>query len=271
LPFNSSNLGNLTVPTCLLLLEKPVCGVSYLCAFLAIGLLPYLKSNIKRIYVDTSSISFLVSIAIQLSNRFTNKIPFIESFESYSVFNKPFSFHDDEDSLVVISATTSGGLAEKLTREHTFNPSNIVTLFYSNVKEGQQAIFNILDVVGKITSVKPADCRLCQNSSKLIKIEGEQFVPETPKHELLVIRKVDFNDDRQKFFKAFAAKGFLKFNTAPHDDWEPEHFFIDIKTLLNSDEKTFKRTLTKKVNKHFSKDICKVIQTTKVAILSLCK
>jgi hypothetical protein len=228
-------------------------------AFLAIGLLPYLKSNIKRIYVDTSSISFLVSIAVQLSKRFGEKFPVIESFESYSVFNKPYSFLEDDDSLVVISATTSGGLAHKLTQEHTFKPSNIITLFYSRIKERQEAIFDISEAVGKITSVDPSGCKLCEDGSKLIKIEGEQFIPEIPKHELLVIKKTDFNEDRQKFFKAFATKNLLKFNTAPCDNWDREHFFVDVKTLLESESDAFRKPLVKKVNKHFSKDISKVI------------
>ncbi|MEH6480897.1 MULTISPECIES: hypothetical protein [Pseudoalteromonas] len=228
-------------------------------AFLAIGLLPYLKSNIKRIYVDTSSISFLVSIAIQLSKSFAEKLPVIESFESYSVFNKPYSFLEDDDSLVVISATTSGGLAHKLTQKHTFKPSNIITLFYSRIKESQEAIFDISKVVGKITSVKPSNCDLCEDGSKLIKIEGEQFIPETPKHELLVIKKTDFNEDRQKFFKAFATKNLLKFNTAPCDNWDREHFFVDVKKLLELEPDAFRNSLIKKVNKHFSKDISKVI------------
>ena len=232
-------------------------------AFLAIGLLPYLKSNIKRIYVDSSSISFLVSIAIQLSKRFGEKFPVIESFESYSVFNKPYSFHEDDDSLVVISATTSGGLAHKLTQEHTFKPSNIITLFYSRIKERQEAIFDISGAVGKITSVAPSSCKLCEDGSKLIKIEGEQFIPETPKHELLVIKKTDFNEGRQKFFKAFATKNLLKFNTAPCDNWDREHFFVDVKKLLelepDAELDAFRNYLVKKVNKHFSKDISKVI------------
>lgn len=228
-------------------------------AFLAIGLLPYLKSNIKRIYVDTSSISFLVSIAIQLSKKFSEKAPIIESFESYSVFNKPYNFHEDDDSLVIISATTSGGLAKKLTEKHTFKSSNIVTLFYSNIEKGQEAIYDISAAIGAILSIKSDNCRLCNDGSKLIKIEGEQFIPETPKHELLVIKKTDFNEERRKFFKSFATKNFLKFNTSPCDNWEREHFFVDVKALLKSENKAFLNPLTKKVNKHFSKDIKKVI------------
>ncbi|WP_324037761.1 hypothetical protein [Aeromonas caviae] len=228
-------------------------------AFLAIGLLPFLKKNIKRVYVDTSSISFLVSIAIQLSKRFDEQLPVIESFESYSIFNKPYEFQEDGDSLVIISATTSGGLAQKLTQKHTFDPSNVITLFYSQVKSGQYAIYNISESVGKITSVKSNSCELCRDGSKLIKIEGEQFIPETPKHELLVIKKTDFKENRQKFFKEFATQGILKFNTSPSENWEREHFFIDVKKLLELHVDDFKKVLLKTVNKHFSRDIKTII------------
>lgn len=227
--------------------------------FLAIGLLPYLTSNIKRVYVDSSSISFLVSIALQLSRNFNDSLPIIESFESYSVFNKPYSFHQGDDSLVVISATTSGGLASTLTQKHTFKDSNIVTLFFSNIKQGQNSLYDISKVTGGITSVKPSECKLCSDGSKLIKIEGEQFIPETPKHELLVIRKVDFNESRQNFFKAFATRNLLKFDIAPCENFENEHFYVDVDSLLKLDEGVFNKALIKKVNKHFSKDIKKII------------
>ncbi|WP_344963045.1 hypothetical protein [Oceanisphaera sediminis] len=99
-------------------------------AFLAICLLPHLTDNIKRIYVDTSSISFLISIAVQLSKKFQHQQPIIESFESYSVFKEPFGFVTSPDSLVIISATTSGGLVKSLIRDTAFSPENILTLFF---------------------------------------------------------------------------------------------------------------------------------------------
>jgi hypothetical protein len=228
-------------------------------AFLAIGLLPFLKGNIKRIYVDTSSISFLVSIAIQLSKHFGTQPPIIESFESYSIFNKPYEFQEDENSLVIISATTSGGLARRLTQKHTLEPSNIITLFYSRIEENQRAIYNISKAVGKITSVKSNACEFCRDGAKLIKIEGEQFIPETPKHELLVIKKTDFKDARQVFFKEFATKGVLTFNAASSEEWEREHFFVDVKKLLALHCESFITPLKRKINKHFSRDIKTII------------
>ncbi|WP_345853129.1 hypothetical protein [Shewanella algae] len=229
-------------------------------AFLAISLLPYLTDNIKRIYVDTSSISFLVSITVQLSKKFQHQQPIIESFESYSVFKEPYGFVTSPDSLVIISATTSGSLAKNLIHDTAFSADNILTLFFSNIPDEQHGLFDISSVVEPgITSVPEEHCKFCQYGSKVIRIEGEQFLPETPKHELLVIKKSDFDSDRQSFFKEFAVKGILKFDTSPSDDWEKEHFYIDITKLLESHPVKFKSTLKKKLNKHFSRDIQTVI------------
>lgn len=229
-------------------------------AFLAISLLPYLTDNIKRIYVDTSSISFLVSVAVQLSKNFQHQQPLIESFESYSVFKEPYGFVTSPDSLVIISATTSGGLVKNLIRDTAFSSENILTLFFSHIPTDQRGLFDISNVVESgITSVPEEHCKLCRQGSKVIRIEGEQFLPETPKHELLVIKKVNFDSKRQNFFKEFAVKGLLKFNTSPSDDWEKEHFYIDINKLLDPCPDTFKALLIKKLNKHFSRDIQTVI------------
>jgi hypothetical protein len=229
-------------------------------AFLAISLLPYLSDNTKRIYVDTSSISFLVSIAVQLSKKFQHQQPIIESFESYSVFKEPYGFVTSPDSLVIISATTSGGLVKNLIRDTAFSSENILTLFFSHIPNEQRGLFDISSVVESgITSVPEEHCKLCRQGSKVIRIEGEQFLPETPKHELLVIKKVDFDSKRQDFFKEFAVKGLLKFDTSPNDDWEKEHFYIDITKLLDPCPDTFKAMLIKKLNKHFSRDIQTVI------------
>lgn len=229
-------------------------------AFLAISLLPYLTSNIKRVYVDTSSISFLISTAIQLTKRFHNQQPIIESFESYSVFKKTYGFVTSRDSLVVVSATTSGGLVKDLIKDTAFSLDNILTLFFSKIPDVQRGLFDISSAVEPgIYSVPEQHCKLCQQGSKIIKIEGEQFLPETPKHELLVIKKVDFDVKRQKFFKEFAVRGLLKFDSSPDGTWEKEHFYIDINRLLSSNPTKFKVTLKKKLNKHFSRDISTVI------------
>lgn len=241
-------------------------------AFLAIGLLPHFSPNLRRIYVDTSSISFLVSMASQLYSSFKEKLPLIESFESYSAFNEQYDFIEDDNSLIIISATTSGGLTSRIIKDTTFRNSNIVTLFYSAIPAEQKKLYDISGAIGsKIYSESHQNCKLCNQGSKIIKIEGEQFLPETPKHELLVIRKVDFKKPRQDFFMEFAAKDLLKFSASPSESLEKEHFYIDVKKLIGSASDKFDNTLRKKVNKHFSRDVERIICLDKTDSLVLAK
>lgn len=201
--------------------------------FLAISLLPYLRADLKRIYVDTSSISYLVNVAVHLCGMFSTSSPFIESFESYAVFNQKYDFVEDEGSLVVISATTSGSLAKSLKQKHAFNNDQIVTLLHVNLPADQVGIFDVSPAVEKITSKKESECEFCKRGSKIIRISGDQFLPETPKHELLVIKKTDFNKKREQFFKEFATKNMLGWNTASGRQADSkEHFYIDIEKVL---------------------------------------
>jgi hypothetical protein len=230
-------------------------------AFLSLSLLPYLHEKIKKIYVDTSSISYLVSTAILMSSKFHDNVPVIESFESYAFFSQRFDFVEDKNSLVFISATTSGSLATKLKNRTSFEKNQIITLFYSYLRAGQEGIFDISKIMPKTTSsFKHEDCQLCKNSSRLIRIVGDQFLPDTPANEQLLIRKTDFTKDRQEFFKEFASKGILKWRVLPNlVASSTEHFFIDISAVLTSPSKEFSNILLSKINKHFSRDVRTVI------------
>jgi hypothetical protein len=228
--------------------------------FLAISLLPFLRADLKRIYVDTSSISYLVNVAIHLCGMFSESLPFIESFESYAVFNQKYDFVEDDGSLVVISATTSGSLAKSLKQKHSFNSDQIVTLLYLNLPADQVGIFNISPAVEQITSKKEAECEFCKRGSKIIRISGDQFLPETPKHELLVIKKTDFNKQREQFFKEFAAKKILGWNTVSDQHIDSrEHFYIDVEKILIAPPLKFSEKLDRTINRYVSRHVNTVI------------
>lgn len=227
--------------------------------FLAIGLLSSIVSTLKRVYVDTSSISFLVSTALYLSKKFPSSIPVIESFESYSSINQDYNFIRDENQLVIISATTSGSLAEKLEKKKKISQKNIKTLFYSSLGENQTGLYNILDALGgEIYSESHETCNLCANGSKVIRLEGEQFLPETPKHDLLMIKKIDFKAERQNFFREFAAKNILNINAITQES-NDEFYDIDIPVLIKSNPDHLISDIRKKINKFFSRDINSII------------
>lgn len=238
-------------------------------AFLATGLLKYLTPNIKRVYVDTSSISFLLSVALQLSKNFESKLPTIESFGSYDNVGD-FDFVEGNDTLVFISATTSNGLKKELLAKKNLKNEQIVTLLYSGVKSEDNNVFDISEQLeGGIYSVQPSSCRLCQKGSKVIDISGEQFLPATPKHETLLIRKPDFNNQRQKFFEEFATKSVLKCDVSPGDSLEVEHFYIDVEQVIKAQEGNFRTDIERQVKKHLARDTERLIALDSEASVAL--
>lgn len=238
-------------------------------AFLALALLPHLTKNITRIYVDTSSISYLISMAVLLSEKFSKKLPIIESFESYAVFNQKFDFVSGPDSLAIISATTSGSLVKSLLRDGCFQKEQILTLFHLNLPKDQIGIFDIANATPTgIASEKPKNCALCKKGSRLIRIGGDQFLPETPRHELLMIKKTDFSKARENFFRDFATRNILGWNRLPEKQSDtPEHFYIDLTKIFPikkfNKEKTnsnaFLDDFEKKLRRHLTRDIETVI------------
>ncbi|MFT7007256.1 MAG: hypothetical protein ACJAXJ_001770 [Colwellia sp.] len=230
-------------------------------AFMALGVLPYITDNIKHIYVDTSSISFLIMTALQLSGKYQHELPVIESFESYSALNIKYDFIEAPTSSVFISATTSGGLNLKLEKETNLYKDKIVTLFYSQLGAGQKGTFDISSAMADgIYSTSPEKCKLCKDNSKLINIVGEQFLPEIPRHEQFLIRKPHFNRSRAKFFKEFATNGLLHFNKTESRNIN-EHFYVDIAGYIKNEKHSeeFIDKLYSALNKSFSRDIKTIV------------
>ncbi|PHN30858.1 hypothetical protein [Pseudomonas sp. ICMP 561] len=230
-------------------------------AFLAISLLPLLEPQPNRIYVDTSSISYLVCKAVLMSGRYGGRVPLIESYESYTAVNQSFDFVEAPESLVLISATTSGGLASKILNGTTFPNSQVVTLFYSKLIGDQIGIYDVKDAIpAEVSSAKPEDCADCARGSRLIKIVGDQFLPETPTNAQLIIKKTDFTGKRAKFFEDFAAKGLLQWRKASDIRADSkEHFYVDVGLYLQAPTEEFSGEFEKAIKKYFSRDVGKVI------------
>lgn len=231
--------------------------------FLSLGILPYITKNIRRVYVDTSSISYLISRALQLSGEEKGTLINIDSFESYAAFEQNLDFIEGNDSLMIISATTSGSLVKRIIKEKNFEKRNIITLFHHSLPPDQLGIHSLDEIIQDgIYSAPANECNLCnKDNSRVIHIVGEQFLPETPKHEQFLIRKPHFLKSREKFFSEFATRELLKFDFKLLKDRETEHFYFDMEKLcLNIDSfSDFKNDLYSELNRHFSVDIKTVI------------
>ncbi len=162
--------------------------------FIALNTL-YLFKNIefKNIYCDTLSINVIGYSISQYLKRFGNTQEInIESFKSYDgIYNKNSIFYDD--SIFLISASTSGGLAYYLTESHPeINSNNICVLFYLPIeKDSKLALERVLcnlEINEKLKygieiydqSKRGEKCHFCDNQSTPIKILGDSFSLDEP-------------------------------------------------------------------------------------------
>ena len=242
--------------------------------FLALALLPKLNDSIERIYIDTSSIAYLISRAIQISGKFVSTPPSIESFESYAAFDQEFDFVTGQTSLVIVSATASGSLVKKLLAENSFHNGNVLTLFHYNMPVNQSGIYSLDGTIENgIISRKASNCKFCnEDDSRGIHIVGEQFLPETPRHNKLLIRKPDFTVKRSVFFNEFATKNILKWDVVQDSNsLESEHFFFDLELVCKNIAlfNDFKNSLDTSLNRHFTRDIDTLVSLDDVGSIAL--
>jgi|GEM_PF-603505 len=158
-------------------------------SFIALGLLKWWPSGLRRIFVDTASISSVGYALTALRRTFEPELnpPTIDSFSSYGGMQE-FGFFTAEPALCLISASTSGGLERQITRKGYLSPERVATLFYCGPDPGPQA--QVLcdltlrddqlgeDIPESYDSAE--ECSMCRRGSAAIHISGDQFLPADP-------------------------------------------------------------------------------------------
>lgn len=162
--------------------------------FIALNTLHLFKNTeIKNIYCDTLSINVVGYSMNQYLKRFGKEVEVnIESFKSYDgIYNKNSIFYDD--SVFLISASTSGGLVHYLKKNHPeIHSSSICVLYYLPINKNselslERVVCNLerdeklkygLEVY--VQSKAGQKCLFCDNHSTPIKILGDSFSLDEP-------------------------------------------------------------------------------------------
>jgi hypothetical protein len=168
--------------------------------FIAFCLLPFLKDETSEIVCDTSTIISIAQALVNLRRCLNLNCAHsnINSFGSYEGLNE-FKFEDSSNSLILISASTSGNLAKKVLEKAKpfLDASNIITLFYLSSLDKNKGLVE-WNHVGRILcrldfhqsdnldGPKPIEifhsaeaCDFCNVENSLpLKIIGDQFLPE---------------------------------------------------------------------------------------------
>ena len=189
------------------------------CSLLAFFLLPF-SSKLKpdKIHVDTGP---LVSVAMALNQQLTRRgiwtsnSPKIESFSSYDGIDRLTLDHKND--LFLISASTSGGLKNKIAKR-IGNTNTIATIFYlqadqlpvcnshilCDLNENKKSYYGYSKVE---TFADLHTCKWCKEGIPFAEFEGDQFLLQKRKTQFInisfhpdTVSKCSLQVDAKMFF-----------------------------------------------------------------------
>ena len=166
----------------------------------AYWLLPHLwKMEIRSVVVDTSGIYSVASIAIQEAASRGGLVghPMLWSHRSHDGVDE-IQKHDASTGLFLISASTSGGLCQRLIAKGAFS-DRVITLFYlsENRVIGGKILCDLQGMDKKgLNPIKNLDskaCWMCNRNFHLIRIQGDQFSISPPNVEQITVKATDLD------------------------------------------------------------------------------
>jgi hypothetical protein len=179
------------------LTSSSACG---LLAFFALATLGRIQP--KRILVDTAPLLALAYSLMRVAKThgvFDAEIP-ARSFSSYGGQHRVGRLSASD--VLLISATTSGNLADSLVQQKA-SPTSIVTLYFLSAGTARpQNVLCDLTITGDrafgyqpVENFPANNCRLCRSEYLLAELEGDQFLLQQRQHRLLGFVKRTQSDE----------------------------------------------------------------------------
>ncbi|MCX6585292.1 MAG: hypothetical protein NTX13_01760 [Acidobacteria bacterium] len=205
-------------------------------AFIASWIAPYITDKTHFILTDTPAIHALAYAAVAIKKTLipTLKSPVIDSFGSYSGIDQ-FTFR--QDHLVIISASTSGNLQQRLLQKSKTKEDTMVTVLHNGetLPSGHLLCHLNPKTFTQIENHKASSCAMCKRGVPLIIIAGDHFIPETPPVKEVVLLNTDSSTELRTFLKKITLKKLIKINKAVHSDAQkPNEVFIDAANFLTA-------------------------------------
>lgn len=210
-------------------------------AFIGFCTLPYFPEHTTTAYVDTPSLYAVVAAINEQRSSFEGTIPILaDNFSSYAGAGN-YLFTRFADSVVLISASSSGSLALQLMVAHGFAANQVThLLFLGSDCSGANIVCDLRkdmrhneNGVATLPSVEgPNDCRMCRAGSHAIKLQGDQFEFAGPQQESLLIAKSDAPAGLASLMERFAGGCIFTVGLGKSIGRQPRQFNVDPATLL---------------------------------------
>jgi len=212
--------------------------------FVAFCLLKYFKDNHKYIYCDSASISSLAYAVSLIRLKFAQsdggafKLPIIQSFGGYEHLD---DYKFNLSSLILISASSTGRLKEKIIKKAKVKDEDIITLYYFNEANQDKSILinflafpfrnRIYDKYSFDLFKNETECELCNRNSFPVKLIGEHFLPAKPLISRIKITKKDHCPSwLNGFMEEFYGRGVIRCNYGNDPD-KIREFYLDLNVV----------------------------------------
>jgi hypothetical protein len=213
--------------------------------FIALCLLKELEKDPSHIWLDTSSIACIAYAMIALRQNMDGPyLPTINSFSSYEGVNKT-RFERVDNSLVLISATTSGGLQRKLVRTGKIPSDRVINLFSLAQPAEDLRVLCDLSKEDRInpqgaysakTDYPDGDCPFCSEGSKPVRFVGDQFLAEAVKYDSYTIRVTDAPKDLSKIMRAYQGLRAFQLRAKSPTEVDANDIYIDLSNLISDND-----------------------------------
>lgn len=209
---------------------------------IAYFLQPFVTQMAKRILVDTSAIASVVYAACHIAIRSgaLSVMPIIDSFQSYSGLSDD-DLEDVENTLFVISASTSGNLA-RAAFNRGVKRHQLMTLYLLSQDQADQDALCLLRKhsgnphgLNLLQSWLETECKLCRTGSVPIQIGGDLFLTSLPETISVVLLKKHLPDDQRDIISLFAGHRAFRIHRRIGD--RTAEISVDLESVFLNSEK----------------------------------
>ncbi len=232
-------------------------------SFVAANLLKFVPEKLTKIYVDTSGIYSLAHELTKLVCAFnhSSKIIAVDSFGSYGGLEN-YDFSSDANTLILISATTSNDLYEKLKTNGSLEQAKVVSLVtaHANSSSGNTLIdFKqyseryCKDLFRHFDSYSESECPLCKKEASIpLALDRTRFLFEAPRTEECLPIATDADSNLKRIMHEYKDLDVFRclFDGVDGKTNPTPEYFIDVSKLI-SDSESYKKAVKFAVLRHF--------------------
>ncbi|MFQ6162482.1 hypothetical protein [Sinorhizobium meliloti] len=219
--------------------------------FLALVLLRYLGNADEKVWIDSSSIASLIYAAYTLKSRLADAVPSIqiESFSSYEGVDRLF-VQDPDRELVLISATASGSLPQKVMEKTRLPDSRVITLFSTARQVSGTVVFDARDMIKDLDPLmlevfEETQCPWCRDGSRTITFVGDQFLADAATITAYTLVQTDASQPFRKIMEKYRGHG--AFTLRQDADRAVHRLHVNLaNTLLAEDQREAIRTVVRR-------------------------